>query len=179
MNPYHMLLAQRSQKYIPLVRDTGRKLHGILVVRKDSDINSVKDLDGKKIAFPSPNALGASLLMRANLANDYKINFNPVYVKTHSSVYLNVIVKQAEAGSGVQKTLKQQKINISSALKVLHKTPGVAPHPLAVHPRVPEEVREKITQTLLQLGENPIGQALLAKIPIKKLVWPAWTITHR
>jgi len=169
MNPYHMLLAQRSQSYIPLIRDTGRKLHGILVVRKDSDIKSIKDLEGKKIAFPAPNALGASLLMRANLRNDYKIKFNPVYVKTHSSVYLNVIVKQADAGGGVQKTLKQQKINISSALKVLHKTPSVAPHPLAVHPRVPVEVREKVTQTLLEMGKNPIGQALLAKIPIKKI----------
>jgi phosphonate transport system substrate-binding protein len=169
MNPYHMLLANESQKYIPLVRDTGRKLHGILVVRKDSDIKSVEDLNGKKIAFPAPNALGASLLMRANLSNDYKIDFDPVYVKTHSSVYLNVIVKQAEAGGGVQKTLKQQKINISSALKILHKTPSVAPHPLAVHPRVPVEVREKITTTLLELGKNPIGRALLAKIPVKKI----------
>ena len=52
---------------------------------------------------------------------------------------------------------------------MLHKTPGVAPHPLAVHPRVPEEVREKIRQTLLQLGKNPTGQALLARIPIKKI----------
>lgn len=169
MNPYHVLIANKSQKYIPLIKDNGRKLHGILVVRKDSNIKSVQDLNGKKIAFPAPNALGASLLMRANLTNDYNIKFNPVYVKTHSSVYLNVIVRQADAGGGVQKTLNEQKINISSALKVLHQTPSVAPHPLTAHPRVPKEVIKKITQTLLMMGENPIGQALLAKIPIKKI----------
>lgn len=169
MNPYHILLAKDSQGYIPLVRDNGRKLHGILVVRQDSGINSVKDLNGKKIAFPAPNALGASLLMRANLSNDYKVKFRPVYVKTHSSVYLNVVVKQTTAGGGVQKTLSQQRDNIKGALKILHRTPGVAPHPLAAHPRVPVEVREQIKNTFLSLGENVIGRSLLAKIPIKKI----------
>ena len=169
MNPYHILLAKDSQGYIPLVRDKGRKLHGILVVRQDSGINSVKDLNGKKIAFPAPNALGASLLMRANLTNDYKVKFSPVYVKTHSSVYLNVVVKQTAAGGGVQKTLNQQRDNIKSSLKILHRTPDVAPHPLAVHPRVPVAVREQIKNTFLSLGENAIGRSLLAKIPMKKV----------
>ena len=43
------------------------------------------------------------------------------------------------------------------------------PHPLAAHPRVSVEVREKIKNTLLQLGQNAIGQALLSKIPMKKI----------
>lgn len=169
MNPYHMLLAEKRQGYIPLVRDNGRQLHGILVVRTDSNIKSVKDLEGKKIAFPAPNALGASLLMRANLKNDYNLNFNPVYVKTHSSVYLNVVVQQTAAGGGVQKTLNQQKTNIKSTLRILHRTPKVSPHPLAVHPRVTAEVQQKIKNTLLQLGTNTVGKSLLAKIPMKKI----------
>lgn len=169
MNPYHILLAEKSQGYIPLVRDNGRKLHGILTVRRDSPIKSVKELDGKKVAFPAPNALGASLLIRSDLANNFKIKINPVYVKTHSSVYLNVVVKQTAAGGGVQKTLNQQKINIQQALRILHKTPEVAPHPLAAHPRVPEDVRNKIKNTLLELNKNTIGQVLLSKIPMKNI----------
>lgn len=169
MNPYHMLLANHSQGYVPLVRDVGRKLHGILVVRQDSGINSVNDLQGKKIAFPAPNALGASLLMRANLINDYKVQFNPVYVKTHSSVYLNVVVKQTVAGGGVQKTLNQQKDNIKGALKILHRTPTVSPHPFSVHPRIPADVAEKIKNTFLLLGKSETGRSLLSKIPIKKV----------
>ena len=169
MNPYHMLLANKSQGYVPLIRDVGRELHGILVVRQDSGINSVNDLQGKKIAFPAPNALGASLLMRANLFNDYKVKFNPVYVKTHSSVYLNVVVKQTVAGGGVQKTLNQQKDNIKGALKILHRTPKVSPHPFSVHPRIPADVAEKIKNTFLLLGKSETGRSLLSKIPMKKV----------
>lgn len=169
MNPYHLLVAKQSQDYIPLVRDNGRKLHGILVTRHDSDITTVKDLHGKKVAFPAPNALGASLLMRAILNKEFKIDIKPVYVKTHSSVYLNVVVKQAAAGGAVQKTLSQQRKNIQGALHVLYRTPKVAPHPIAAHPRVPKKVREKIKQTFLKLGKNPTGKALLEKIPMKKI----------
>jgi len=169
MNPYHILLAEKSQGYIPLVRDIGRKLHGILVVRADSGINSIKDLNGKKIAFPAPNALGASLLMRANLKNIHGIDFNPVYVKTHSSVYLNVVVKQTDAGGGVQKTLNQQKNNIKETLRIIHRTPDVSPHPFVAHPRISPQVREKVRNTFLKLAKNKTGKSLLSKIPMKKI----------
>ncbi|MFK5913591.1 MAG: phosphate/phosphite/phosphonate ABC transporter substrate-binding protein [Woeseiaceae bacterium] len=169
MNPYHVILANKSQSYIPLVRDNGRKLHGILVVKKGSKFKSIKDLDGKKVAFPAPNSLGASLLIRADLKNKYHIDIHPVYVKTHSSVYLNVVVNQAAAGGAVQKTLNQQKENIKSALHVLYRTPKVAPHPLAAHPRVPAKVVKAVKNALLLLGENETGKALLANIPMKKI----------
>lgn len=54
-NPYHVVVAKKAQGYIPLVRDK-TPLVGIVVVRKDSPINSIEDLDGKAIAFPAPNA---------------------------------------------------------------------------------------------------------------------------
>ena len=62
MNPYHIMMASESEGYIPLVRDVGRTLNGVLVVRKDNAIRTVKELNHKKVAFPSPNAVGASLL---------------------------------------------------------------------------------------------------------------------
>ena len=35
MNPYHIMLANRKKGYIPLVKDAGTTLHGVLVVKKD------------------------------------------------------------------------------------------------------------------------------------------------
>lgn len=168
MNPYHMLLANNKQGYIPLVRDVGRKLHGILVVKKGT-AKSVEELDGKDFAFPAPNALGASLMMRADLENKFKINFRPKYVKSHSSVYLNVVLGLTAAGGGVQKTLKQQPQHIRDALEVIYRTQEVAPHPLAVHPRIPSDVNEKIRLALLELTQTDKGMAMLAEVPFKQL----------
>lgn len=169
MNPFHLLIANESQGYVPLVRDHGKKLSGILVVRKDSGISSVKVLDNKVIAFPSANALGASLQMRAELFDRYNINIKPSYVKTHDSVYLNVLLKQASAGGGVQKTFNNQSDSIKSALKTIYKTTPVAPHPVVAHPRVGIKAYLKIKKALLTLGDSEHGKSILAKIPMKEI----------
>jgi len=164
MNPYHIVEANRKQGYIPLVRDHGRKLFGILTVRMDSRIKSVMQLHGKKIAFPSPNALGASLLMRADLINHFKIDFEPVYAKTHTSTYYNVALGLVDAGGGVMGTLNRQKKEIKDRLRVLYETKRVSPHPFAAHPRVPKKVREAVRNAFLK-----INQKLLVKVPFKKI----------
>jgi len=169
MNPYHLVLANESQGYKPLLRDVGRTLYGVLVVKKDSQINEVSQLDGQVLAFPAPNALGASLQMRQELNDIFKIKILPRYVKTHDSVYLNVLLGEAIAGGGVQKTLNRQRPEFKEALKIIHKTKPVAPHPLSVHPRVPEEVSKVVKSAFLKLSQTLEGKNLLAKIPMKKV----------
>lgn len=170
MNPYHLLVANRQQGYVPLVRDGGRSLYGILVVSKTSPIKDVTELDGAEIAFPSPNALGASLLMRAELDRSVGISITPKYVQTHSSVYLNVALGQTAAGGGVMGTFNQQPDEVKNALRVLYVTRDMPTHPLAAHPRVAEDVRQNITQAFLDLATSEQGQALLDKVPFKKVI---------
>ena len=169
MNPYHAMLAAEGQGYVPLVRDGAGRLRGILVVRDDSPYRDVADLEGRRIAFPSPNALGASLLMRADLASLYGLAFEPVFVQTHSSVYLNVALGQMAAGGGISKTLDQQPPAVRDALRTLYETREMAPHPVTAHPRVPAAVREAVRGALLALGRTEAGAALLAQIPIQEI----------
>ena len=89
VNPYHIVQAYADQGYMPLVADKA-PLRGVLVVRGDGPIQKPEDLEGKIVAFPSPNAIGASLLMRADLDQIFHVSVTPLYVKTHSSVYLHV-----------------------------------------------------------------------------------------
>lgn len=169
MNPYHILKANQQQGYLPLVRDIGRDLYGIIVVKKDSPIQKVEDLDGKLIAFPAPNALGASLMIRADFHNNYHIKIKPKYVNTHTSVYLNVALGETDAGGGVQKTLAGQRPEVLDELRVLYKTQKFPPHPISAHPRVPVDVQQQVKQALLAMGKTRTGKALLAKIPIQKI----------
>lgn len=169
MNPYHAMLAASQIGYVPLNRDNGRKLFGVLVVKKDSPIKDVKELDGKTISFPSPNALGASLLMRAELANRVGIKIKPLYVHTHSSVYLNVIFGKTEAGGGVMGSLKRQSQEVQDALRVIYKTRTMSPHPVTAHPRVPAAHMELVRKAFIDMGQTEQGAALLAKVPFKKI----------
>ena len=167
MNPYHAVMAMKAQGYVPLVRDS-KPLTGILVVRKDSPFKLAKELAGQEIAFPAPNAFGASLWMRALLTEREGISFTPAFVQTHSNVYRQVIRGKAAAGGGVNNTLLQESDEVRADLRVLLETPAAAPHPLAVHPRVPPKVQAAFAEAWLQLAGDAAGQALLKEIAMAK-----------
>ncbi|MDA8431789.1 MAG: phosphate/phosphite/phosphonate ABC transporter substrate-binding protein, partial [Nitrospiraceae bacterium] len=169
MNPYYILKSTPSNEYIPLVRDKA-PLRGVLVVCKDSALRSPAGLDGKVVAFPSPNALGASLLMRADLDRVFHVAVKPLYVKTHSSVYLHVATGLAAAGGGVEKSLREQPPEIRDSLRILYTTREMPSHPVAAHPRVAKEVREKVRQAFLEMGKSPEGRELLSKIPVRQMI---------
>jgi phosphonate transport system substrate-binding protein len=169
MNPYHLLMANQSAGYVPLVRDHSRQLTGILVVSANSKIESPKDLNGLSIAFPAPNALGASLQMRQELNDIYQISFTPKFVKTHDAVYLNVLLNETAAGGGVMGTLRKQSAQIQNALKVIHETKPVAPHPFAALKTVPAELRQQVAQIMIDFAATDIGKDALKKIPINQI----------
>jgi len=166
MNPYHYII---NPHYEPIVRDHGRQLYGILVVKKGGDIQSIQDLKDKTIHFPAPNALGASLMIRAELKNQFNLNFTPKYVKTHSSVFLNTALGLASAGGGVQKTLSRQKDQIKDKLLIIHETKKVTSHPLTIHQRVPKEIHLLIQQSLIDYASTEEGKRALRKVPFKQL----------
>ncbi len=168
MNPYHILVANNKQRYVPLVRDVGNELRGILVVKKGASRN-ISALEGKTIAFPAPNALGASLMIRDALNNQFKLNYQAIYVKSHNSVYLNVLLGLAAAGGGIENTLEQQPDDIRNNLDIIYRTKHFPSHPFVSHPRVPIAIQNSVQQAFLDLSNTPAGKAALSKIPFKQI----------
>lgn len=167
MNPWHAVMAHEAQGYVPIIKDSSRSLRGILVVHADSDITELGQLDGAEIAFPAPNALGASLLMRAELARLHGLSITPRYVKTHSSVYFNVALRATVAGGGVMRTLREQPEALQRRLRVLYQTREVDPHPLVAHPRLDGTRVAAVQAALLEMNVDPALAQLLGQIPIR------------
>ena len=168
VNPYHVIMANNAQGYVPIVRDDERRLSGVLVVREDSGITGVTQLDGKPVAFPSPNAFGASLYMRALLKEQEKIDIEATYVKTHTNVYRHVVTGRTAAGGGVRRTLEREPESLRAQLRILYETPETYPHPIVIHPRVPEVQRERIRKALLELAQTAETARLLQRIQIPR-----------
>ncbi len=168
LSPFHAHRAMRSQGYFPLVRDAGNELFGILAVRKDSPYQSARDLAGQKIAFPSPNAIGASLLVRADLDTLHKIGYTPVFAQTHASAYLNAILGTTAAVGGVRSTFDLLKPEMRDQLRIIYQTRKIPPHPIIAHPRVPEAHRLRIQKAFLELAATPEGARLLARVPMQR-----------
>jgi phosphonate transport system substrate-binding protein len=150
-NPYHMVMAKKAQGYISLVRDS-KPLTGILIATKSSDSDSIEtlnDLKGKTLLFPSPNAFGASLYMRALLTREKGIEFTTKYVKTHSNVIRGVVRNEGQAGGMVSATLAAETNELKNKVRVIYETPPAPPHPIAAHPRVDAATREALTKAII------------------------------
>lgn len=160
LNPYHVVMAHDSRGYIPLVHDA-HSLSGILVVRRDAGIHDLRQLDGRTVAFPAPNAFGASLYMRA-LLHEQHVDVRPEYIGSHDNVYRAVARGDVVAGGGVAETLAREPAGLQQALTVLFSTPATAPHALAAAPRVPEADRIKVRDALLAMEHDSQGEALLS-----------------
>lgn len=169
MNPYHAVMAHRSGGYIPLVRSS-EALSGILVVRKDSSIRELSELKGSTIAYPAPNAFGASLYMRALLGERFKIPTESVYVQTHVNAYRAVIRGDNPAAGGIRSTLDREPSEVRDKLRVLYETPSTASHPVAVHPRVNASIRNAVRNALLKIAKTEAGSKLLDGVSLDGLV---------
>ena len=165
LNPYHMVMAAKAQGYRPLIRST-RPLNGILVAHKNGPAKRLSDLDGGILAFPAPNAFGASLYMRALLSEREKTRFTANYVGTHQNVYRHVLMGDALAGGGIETTLENEPDGVRNQLVVLYRTPDTASHPFAVHPRVPQEIALRIQQVLQRMANDQEGRKLLQQVEL-------------
>jgi len=169
MNPLQAIKARKYQDYIPLVKDGSKSLIGILVVREDSPIKTIEDINGQVVAFPDVNAFAASLYIRA-LLKDKNIKIVPEYVVTHANVYRHVVLNKTSVGGGVYRTLNIEPETVKKHLRVIFETPGSAPHPVSVHPRVPAADRQKIQDAILELANDPAYASLLQAVQIAKPV---------
>lgn len=170
MNPYHSVVANKTQGYEAVLRDGTKSLFGVLAVKKEDAIKDVKELDGEKLSFPAPNALGASLLMRTELKMMHNIDIEPIYVKTHTNSYLSVLEGKTRAGGGVMRTFNELSDDIKNQLRIFYATQKTPPHPIVIHQRVDKAAREAIVKTLLAMGKDEKLNTYLEKIPIKEII---------
>jgi phosphonate transport system substrate-binding protein len=54
INPYYYTVFSQNPGYRAFGRQADKRIRGIMVVRKDNPIKSLKDLFGSTIAFPTP-----------------------------------------------------------------------------------------------------------------------------
>ena len=153
LNPYHYVMFSQSNGYMAIAKQKNKKIQGIIVMRKDHMGVPLTDLADTKLAFPSPAAFAASLLTQAYLTEE-EIPFEPVYVRSHDSVYRAVATGLYPAGGGVKRTLKATDSEIRDKLHIAWTTEKFTPHALAVHPRVSKEEIKKFQDALVKL-DNP------------------------
>jgi phosphonate transport system substrate-binding protein len=172
MNPYHYTVFSKKSGYRAFVNARNKRIKGIVVVHKDSPVQTLEELEGAQLAFPAPAAFAASILTQAEL-NARGISFEPKYVSSHDSVYLTVAKGLYLAGGGVVRTLNSVAPEIRDQLRVLWSSAGFTPHAIAANPKIPLDVVEALQRALVDMNESEAGRVLLTGLSREEGFQPA------
>lgn len=173
-NPYQTLVAMDHGYHVIAKMGDDAQFRGILLVRRDAGIRQVGDLRGRKVAYPAPTALAATMLSQAFL-HSQGLNVNRdienVYVGSQESSILNVYLgRVAAAATWSQPWQAFQKTHPAQAkeLIVQWETAPLINNSVMVRDDVPTATADRVAQELATLHTTPQGRALLAAMELTR-----------
>lgn len=69
-------------------------------------------------------------------------------------MYKSVLLGKAVAGVTLDVDLAGEPAEIADQVRIIMRTPEMAAHPLSVHPRVPQKVRQAVAEAVLKMGKK-------------------------
>jgi phosphonate transport system substrate-binding protein len=148
---------------------------GVLVVKKNSGINSLADLKGKVIAFEEPHSTSASILPRM-LLEEHKLKLTEVktpgrvkndevgYIYGADGSSVNVLITgRADAAATIEREIDRLKPEIRDSLKIIGKTIFVPRQLLAVRKGLDPKIVNGLKQLLTSMDTYPEGQGVLKR----------------
>ncbi len=151
----------------------GTKFRGIIIARKDSGIERLQDLKGKKLAFVEKDSAAGyifQMLLLKKAGLDIQNDFTTLpFAKKHDNVTMAVFNRAADAGGIREDDLDKMKDKVDlSQLKTVAYSDYYPNWPMFAAPKLNKETAAKIKAALLKLkpnspeSEKTLGPAKLA-----------------
>lgn len=173
-NPYQTVRSlQHGYRVFGKMGDD-KDFRGIILVRKDSGIRNVTDLKGKKVAYPSPSALAATMMPQYYLHThglDVNRDIENMYVGSQESSIMNVLrghVAAAATWPIPWNIFLKENPELAGQLEVKWQTETLSNNGWVVRKDISPELTAKFAALLFSLGASAQGREMLAHVPISK-----------
>ncbi|MFL6658013.1 MAG: phosphate/phosphite/phosphonate ABC transporter substrate-binding protein [Massilia sp.] len=172
-NPYHTWrAAQHGGYHIFAKMGDDAAFRGIWIVRRDSGIESLADLKGKKVSFPPQSALAATMMTQLQLKEsgiDPRRDIQASYVGSQHASIMAVYHNSVAAGATwplAWITFQRLHPREAQLLEVRFPTPPLVNQGIVARDDVPPELVRQVGRLMLAMRETPRGRALLAQVPV-------------
>jgi phosphonate transport system substrate-binding protein len=150
----------------------GSKFRGIIIAKKDSGINKLQDLKGKKLIFVDKDSAAGYIFQILSLSKagmDIHKDFITLpFAKKHDNVTIAVSIGTADAGGIREDDLEKMKDKVNlSQIKIVGYTDYFPNWPVFATAKLNKDAARKITTALLKLkpksgqSEKVLGSAKL------------------
>ena len=173
-NPYQTVRSLKHGYRVFGKMGDDENFRGIILVRRDSGIREVADLKGKKVSYPAPTALAATMMPQYYLHThgiDVNRDIENLYVGSQESSIMNVLRGHVAAGATWPvpwKTFQQEHPDLAAQLDVKWRTGTLPNNGWVERNDVPPELANKFAALLFGLNESEQGRAMLARLPISR-----------
>ncbi len=173
-NPYQTVNALKYGYRVFGKMADDENFRGIILVRKDSNINDVTDLKGKKVSFPAPTALAATMMPQLYLQQhglDVMHDITISYVGSQESSIMNVFLGNVDAGSTWPlpwRALSKERPELAEALEIKWSTTSLPNNGLVVRDDVPQDITIQVAQILFNLHTHSQGQEWLKRMELSQ-----------
>ena len=152
--------------------------YGFIIVRNDSGINSVEDMRGKVMAFVDKASVAGYLFpvafLKKNGINNIDKFFSEYYFTGgfDASLY-DVLDGRADIGcvkNTILNTIILKDPSIMKEIKIIAQSPAMPTNVLCVRNTLPEDIKQKITDALLNMDHDPLGERILKKMNFNRFI---------
>jgi len=148
--------------YKVILRPNEDAIQGQIVVLDPSPFRSLNDLQGQDVGFPSTAAFAAYALPMDHLVRQ-GIETIPVFGANQEGVMAQLKAGKVVAAAVNSRVMRDYAERTGLRYRVLWSSRDFLNLPVAVHPRVPARVVERVTRVMDHMDDDPEGSAVLKK----------------
>ena len=144
---------------------------GQIMVRTDSGINSLDNLQGKRFAFVDPASTSGHLYPKTLLLSkglDPKTFFSKtIFAGSHNAVVLSIYKGEVDGGAaydGSRAAVAKTYPDVFEKIKVLAYTKEIPNDTVSVRKELPEGLKVKLRNGLKKISDSPKGSKILKRL---------------
>jgi len=162
----------------PMNLDGSSSYHGYIIVRKDSGIENVSDMKGKRISFVEKATTAGYIFPMAYFREKGVKNINKYFKEyffagSHDAAIVQVLDGHSDiacAKDTIYNMLAQENPRIKDELTVLARSAHVPSNGLGLRAELPLGVKGEIKDALLEMHRDPEGKVILNKFGAKQFI---------
>jgi phosphonate transport system substrate-binding protein len=179
---FSYLLAHAKLGVVALARPEGSdgtsSYHGVLFVRKDSGIRTVRQMKGKRLALVARATTAGYLfplifLRRAGVRNPETFFKEIYHTGTHEGTIDDVLDRKADVGvskNTVYDRFAAENPRIGRDLVILGTSDDVPENALALRRNIEDSVKRKLVDALIAMHADPEGEKVLTAFGARRFI---------
>lgn len=149
-----------------IARWAGEPIHTVIAVPADSPIRHLRELDGKRVSFPSTDAFVGYAVPLVALKRA-GVRVEQVFGGNQEGTLAQVKAKRVEAGAVNSRFLGQYAERENARFREIYVSEGFPDLAVIAHPRVPAATVEAVRRALLGMSRDPGAAPVLTSAKSK------------